>query len=104
MSSTFKKQLCDRKQVTQDMIRVKEVDSTKKQVPEYFTDAPSDCKMAEVPVREDSPINDTTPISKSIIYGEDGVQSDCKKAAPSINVHSPRSEPTKSKALMDEEV
>jgi hypothetical protein len=34
-------------------------------------DAPSDSKMVEVPVKEYSPISDTTPISKSIIYGED---------------------------------
>jgi hypothetical protein len=60
--------------------------------------------MAEVPAQEDSPISDTTPISKSIIYGEGGVQSDCKKAAPSIEGHSPFREPTKSKGLMDEEV
>jgi hypothetical protein len=60
--------------------------------------------MAKVPVEEDSPISDTTPISKSIIYGEDVEQSDCKKAAPSIEGHSPICEPTKSKGLMDEEV
>jgi hypothetical protein len=60
--------------------------------------------MAEVPVQEDSPISDTTPISKSIIYGENGVQSDCKNTAPSIEGHYPFSEPTKSKGLMDEEV
>jgi hypothetical protein len=77
---------------------------SKKQLRKYFSDSPSDCKMDEVPVQEDSPISDTTPISKSIIYGEDGVQSDCKKAAPSIEGHSPFSEPSKSKGLMDEEV
>jgi hypothetical protein len=60
--------------------------------------------MPEVPVQEDSPISDTTPLSKSIIYGEDVVQSYLKKAAPSIEGDSPFSEPTKSKGLMDEEV
>jgi hypothetical protein len=58
--------------------------TVKRHVTKYFTDAPPDCKMAEVPVQEDSPISDTAPISKSIIYEEDAVQSDCKKAAPSI--------------------
>jgi hypothetical protein len=37
-----------------------------------------------------------------ILYGEDVGQSDCKKDAPSIEGHSPFSEPTKSKGLMDE--
>jgi hypothetical protein len=60
--------------------------------------------MAKVPVQEVSPISDTTPISKSIIYGEYVVHSDCKKAAPPIEGHSPLSEPTKSKVVMDEEV
>jgi hypothetical protein len=60
--------------------------------------------MAEVPVQEDSPISNTTPISNSIIYGEYVVQSYCKKAAPSIEGHSPFCEPTTSKRLMDEEV
>jgi hypothetical protein len=55
MSSPFEKQLCDHKQVTQDIFRVKEGDSKNKQVPKYFADAPSDLKMAEVPVQEDSP-------------------------------------------------
>jgi hypothetical protein len=105
MSSPFEKQMCDHKQVTQDIFRVKEGDSKNKQVPKYFADAPSDCKMAEVPVQEDSPISDTTPISNSIIYGEhDVIQSYCKKAAPSIDGHSPFHEPTKSKGLMAEEV
>jgi hypothetical protein len=53
---------------------VKEGDSKNKQVPKYFADAPSVCKMAEVPVQEDPPIIDTTPISKSITYGEDVVR------------------------------
>jgi hypothetical protein len=105
MSSTFEKQMCNHKQVTQYIFRVKKGDSKKKQVPNYFDDAPRDCKMAKVPVQEDSPISDTTPISKSIIYGEDVVvQPDFKKAASSIEGHSPFSEPTKSKGLMDEEV
>jgi hypothetical protein len=86
------------------MFRLKEGESKKKQVPKYFDDAPSDCKMAEVPVQEDYPISYTTPISKSIIYGEDAVYSDCKKDAPSIQGHSPFQEPTKLKGLMDEEV
>jgi hypothetical protein len=60
--------------------------------------------MSEVSVQEDSPISDTTTISKSIIYGEDGVQSDFKKAASSIEGHSPFQKPNKSKGLMDEEV
>jgi hypothetical protein len=75
----------------------------KKQVPKYFADAPSDCKMAKVPVQDDSPISDSTPISKSI-YGEYVLQSDFKKASPSIEGHSPFHEPTKSKGLTDEEV
>jgi hypothetical protein len=53
--------------------------------------------MAEVPVQEDSPISDTTPISKPIIYGEHIIISDHKKAALSIEGHSPFHEPTKSK-------
>jgi hypothetical protein len=40
----------------------------KKQVSKYFADAPSDCKMAEVPVQEDSPISDTTPISNQTSF------------------------------------
>jgi hypothetical protein len=108
MSSPFGKHMCDHKQVTQDMFRVKECDSKNKQVPKYFVDAPSDCKMAEVPVQEDYPISDTTPISKSksksIIYGEHVIQSDCKKAAPSIEGHYPFHEPIKSKGLVAEEV
>jgi hypothetical protein len=60
--------------------------------------------MAEVPVQEDSPISDITPISKSIIYGEDVLQSDCNKIAPSIEGHYPFREPTKSKGLLDEKV
>jgi hypothetical protein len=60
--------------------------------------------MAEVPVQENYPINDTTPISKSIIYREDVVNSYFKKAATSVEGHSPFREPTKSKGLMDEEV
>jgi hypothetical protein len=67
MYSPFEKQLCDHNQVTHDMFRVKEGDSKYKQVPKYFADAPSDCKMPEVPVQDDFPISDTTPISKSII-------------------------------------
>jgi hypothetical protein len=84
MYSPFEKQRCDHKQVIQEIFRVKEGDIKKKQVPKYFADAPSDCRMVKVPVQDDSPISDTTPISKSNIYGEDGIQSDCKKAAPSI--------------------
>jgi hypothetical protein len=60
--------------------------------------------MAEVPVQEDSPISDTTPISKPIIYGEHVITSDFKKAAPSIEGHSPFHEPTKSKGSAAEEV
>jgi hypothetical protein len=60
--------------------------------------------MPEIPEQEYSLISDTTPISESIIYGEDDVQSDCKKDAPSIKGHSKFSEPTKSKGLMDKEV
>jgi hypothetical protein len=62
MYSPFEKQLCDHKQVTNYIFRVKEGDSKNKQVPKYFDDAPSDCKMAEVPVQEYSPISDTIPI------------------------------------------
>jgi hypothetical protein len=51
-SSPFKKQLCNHKQVTQDIFGVKEGENFKKQVPTYFTDTPSDCKMAEVPAQE----------------------------------------------------
>jgi hypothetical protein len=47
------------------------------------------------PVQEDSPISDITPISKPIIYGEHIITSDHKKAAPSIEGHSPFHEPTK---------
>jgi hypothetical protein len=59
--------------------------------------------MTEVPVQDDFPISDTTPISKSTIYGDDFVQPDCKKDAPSIEGHYPFHEPTKSKGLMDKE-
>jgi hypothetical protein len=62
-------------------------------------DGPSYCK-----IKEDSPISDTTPISKSNIYGEDVVQSYCKKAEPSIEGHYPFLEPTKSKGVMGKEV
>jgi hypothetical protein len=78
--------------------------SKKKQVPKYFADPPSDCNIAEIPVPEDSPISDTNPISKSIIYGQYFVQSNCNKAAHSIEGHSPFQEPTKSQGLMGEEV
>jgi hypothetical protein len=47
-------------QVTQDIFRMKQGDSQKEQVPKYFAGAPSDYKMAEVPVQEDSTIVDTT--------------------------------------------
>jgi hypothetical protein len=60
--------------------------------------------MAEVSVQEDSPISDTTPISKLIIYGEHIITSDHKKVAPSIEGHSPFHEPTKSKGSVAEEV
>jgi hypothetical protein len=60
--------------------------------------------MDEVPVQEYSRISDTTPISKSIIYEEDFVQSDFNKAAASIEGHYPFSQRTKSKGFMDEEV
>jgi hypothetical protein len=62
ISSHFEKQLCYHKQFAKDISRVKEGDSKNKQVPKYFADAPSDCKMDEVPVQEDSTISDTTPI------------------------------------------
>jgi hypothetical protein len=58
--------------------------------------------MAEVPVQEDYQISDTTPISKPIIYGEHVITSDCKKAASSIEGHSPFHEPTKSKGSVAE--
>jgi hypothetical protein len=45
ISSPFEKQLCDHKQVTQDIFRVKQGDSKNKQVPKYFAYAPSDCNM-----------------------------------------------------------
>jgi hypothetical protein len=84
---------------------VKEGESESKQVPKYFADTLSDCKMAEVPVQEDSPISDTTPISKKIIYGEhDVIPTDCKKAALSIEGHSPFHEPITSKVSVAEEV
>jgi hypothetical protein len=60
--------------------------------------------MAEFPVQEDSPIRDTTPIPKPIIYGEHVVTSDFKKQAPSIEGHSPFHEPTKSRGAASEEV
>jgi hypothetical protein len=60
--------------------------------------------MEEVPVQEDSPISDTTPISKPIIYGEHVITSDCKKTAPSIEGYSPFHERTKSKGSVAEEV
>jgi hypothetical protein len=104
MYSPFEKQMRDHKQVKQDIFRVKEGDSKKEQVPKYFDDTPSDCKMAEVHVQEDYPISDTTPISKPLISGEHVIKSDYKKAAPSIEGHSPFHEPTKSKGLVDEEV
>jgi hypothetical protein len=104
MSSPFENQMCDHKQVTQDIFRVKKGESKNKQSPKYFYHAPSDCKMDDVTVQEYSPISDTTPISKSIIYREDVIQSDCKKVAPSIEGNSPFREPTKSKGLMSEEV
>jgi hypothetical protein len=62
MSSPFEKQLCNHKQVTQYMCGVKGGESKKKHVPNYFADTPSDCKMAEVSVQEDSTISITTPI------------------------------------------
>jgi hypothetical protein len=40
MSSPFEKQLCDHKQVTQDMFRVKEGEIKNKQLPKYFADTP----------------------------------------------------------------
>jgi hypothetical protein len=83
---------------------VKEGESKNKQVPKYFADAPSNCNMAEVPVQEDYPISDTTPISKPIIYGEHVITSDFKKESPSIEGHSPFHEPTKSKGSVSEEV
>jgi hypothetical protein len=104
MYSPFEKQLCDNKQVTQYIFRVKEGDSKTKQVPRYFADTPSDYNIVKVHVQEDSPISDTTPISKPIIYGEHVITSDCKKAAPPIEGHSPFHEPTKSKGLVAEEV
>jgi hypothetical protein len=58
--------------------------------------------MGKVPVQYDYPISDTTPIS--VIYGEDFLHPDCKKAAPSIEWHSPFCEATKSKGLIDEEM
>jgi hypothetical protein len=51
MSSPFENQLCDHKQVTQDMFVVKEGESKNKQVPKYFANTPSDFNMAEVPVQ-----------------------------------------------------
>jgi hypothetical protein len=61
--------------------------------------------MAKVPVQEDYPISDTTPISKPIIYGEHVITSYCKKKdAPSIEGHSPFHQPTKSKEYVSEEV
>jgi hypothetical protein len=104
MYSPFEKQLCDHKQVIHDIFRVKEGDSKKRQIPKYFDDAPSDCKMPKVPVQEGYTIGVTTPISKSIIYGKDVVPSDFKKDAPSIEGNYSFSEATKSKGLMDEEV
>jgi hypothetical protein len=41
---------------------------------------------------------------KTVIYGEHVITSDCKKAAPSIEGHSPFHEPTKSKGSVAEEV
>jgi hypothetical protein len=87
MSSPFEKHLCDHKQVL-----------------EYFSDTPSYCKMAEVPVQEDSTISNTIPISKPIIYGEHVITSEFKKAASSIEGHSPFHEPNKSKGSVAEEV
>jgi hypothetical protein len=102
MPSPFEKQLCDHKQVTQDNFGVKEGESKNKQVPKYFADAPSDCKMAEVPVQEDYPIIDNTPISKPIICGEHYITSYFKKEAPYIEGHYPFHEPTKSKGSVSE--
>jgi hypothetical protein len=62
ISSPFEKQMCDHNQVTQHMFGVKEGESKNKQVPKYFADTASDCKMAEVPIQEDSLVIDTTPI------------------------------------------
>jgi hypothetical protein len=96
--------MCDHKQVTEDMFGVKEGESKNKQVPKHFSDTLSDFKMAEVPVQKNYIISDTTPISKPIIYGEHIIASDHKKAAPSIEGHSPFHEPTKSKGSVVEEV
>jgi hypothetical protein len=71
ISSPFENQMCVHKQVTQYTFGVKQGDSKNKQVPKYFADSHSDFKMAEVPVQEESQISDTTPISKSIVHGED---------------------------------
>jgi hypothetical protein len=57
---------------------------SKKHVPNYVDGAPSDCKMPAVHVQENSTISDTTLVSKSRIYEEDGEWSDCKKDVPSI--------------------
>jgi hypothetical protein len=96
--------MCGHKQVTQYIFGVKEGESKNKQVPKYFTDTPSDFKIAEVPVQEDTTISDTTPISKLIIYGEHTITSDCKKVSPSIEGKSPFHEPNKSKGSVVEEV
>jgi hypothetical protein len=74
------------------------------QVPNYVAGAPSDCKMPAVPVQENSPISDTALISKSRIYGEDGVCSDYKKVVPSIVYSSTFSAPPISKGVLAEEV
>ena len=66
----FEKQLCNHKQVTQDIFRVKQGDSQKEKVTNLFGDAPSDCKMDEVHGEEDSPILETTPLSKSSYKNE----------------------------------
>jgi hypothetical protein len=55
--------------------------------------------MPSVTVQENSPISDTTMISKSRIYGEDDVWSDYKKALPSIVYHSTFNTPPKSKGV-----
>jgi hypothetical protein len=86
-----------RKQVTQYIFRVKEGDSQEKQAPKDVDGTRSDCKKPAVPVQDNSLVSDTTPISNSRIYGEDGVQSDYNKTVPSIKEHSPLSVSPKSK-------
>jgi hypothetical protein len=74
--------MCDHKQVTQDMFRVKEGSKS----PSVLLMPLQIARWPNNPVQEDSPTSETAPISKSIMYGEYFVQSDCKKAITGLSM------------------